>query len=230
MNKNILNAEKREMTGRKIKKLRREGKLPGNVYGSDIKSQAVTVDAKEFSTIYAKSGETSVVELNIGKLSYPVLVHNIQLDPVDSNPLHVDFLKIDLKKKVTANIPLELVGEAPAEKQGLGTVVSYVDEVEVEALPGDLVDKIEVNVETLIEAEQSIAIKDLKYDRSKLTITNDPEMIIVKIEVQKEEPVEVAPAPVAEGEGTPEGAEGETPVEEGDKPSQDASKEVEKKD
>ncbi len=213
MNKLTLQAEKREVTGRKVKRLRREGKLPGNVYGSDIKSEAVTVDVKEFSHIYEKSGETSVVELNLGKQILPVLIHNIQIDPVDSKPLHADFLKIDLKKKVTANIPLELVGESPAEKQGLGTVVSYIDEVEVEALPGDLVDKIEVNVESLMEAEQSLAIKDLKYDKSKLTITNDPETIVVKIEVQKEEPVEVTPPPVAEGEVAPEGAEGEKPAE-----------------
>ncbi len=208
-----LQADKRELTGRKVKRLRREGVLPGNIYGSDIKSVTVAVDAKKFAEVYEKAGETSVVELSVGKQSYPVLIHNIQNDPVDVKPLHVDFLKVDLKKKVTANIPLELVGESPAEKQGLGTVVSYVDEVEVEALPGDLVDKIEVNVELLVEAEQSLAIKDLHYDKSKLTITNDPDTIVVKIEVQKEEPVEVAPTPVAEEAGVPAEGEGEKTTE-----------------
>lgn len=226
MDKIALKAEERNVTGRKVKRLRKEGKLPGNIYGSDIKSTAVTLDTKEFLAAYKKSGETSVVELVVGKQTYPVLIHNIQIDPVTSSPLHADFLKIDLKKKVTANIPLELVGEAPAEKQGLGTVVSYVDEVEVEALPGDLVDKIEVNVEALTEAEQSISIKDLHYDKDKLTITNDPETIVVKVEVQKEEPVQVPVAP-AEGEEVPaEG--GEVPAE--GAPSSEEAPQEEKKE
>lgn len=226
MGKIILKAEERSVSGRKVKRLRKEGKLPGNVYGSDIKSTAVTLDAKEFLAEYKKAGETSVIDLVVGKQTYPVLIHNIQVDPVTSNPLHADFLKIDLKKKVTANIPLELVGEAPAEKQGLGTVVSYVDEVEVEALPGDLVDKIEVNVELLTEAEQSISIKDLHYDKDKLTITNDPETIVVKVEVQKEEPVQAPVAP-AEGEEVPaEG--GEAPAEGEENPSEETTQEEKK--
>jgi len=226
MDKIILKADERKITGRKVKRLRKEGKLPGNVYGSDIKSEAVTLDEKEFLAAFKKAGETSVVELIVGKQTYPVLIHNIQVDPVNASTLHADFLKIDLKKKVTANIPLELVGESPAEKQGVGTVVSYVDEVEVEALPGDLVDKIEVNVETLTEAEQSISIKDLHYDKNKLTITNDPETIVVKVEVQKEEPVEVPAAPVEGEEAAAEGAE--TPTEGGEGPAEETPVEEKK--
>lgn len=213
MNKISITAEKRQELGRKVKRLRKAGKLPANLYGADIKSVSLTLDAKEFKTAYGKAGETSVVELTIGKDTYPVLIHNIQNDPIELTPIHVDFLKIDLKKKVTANIPLEIVGTAPAEKQGLGTLVSYIDEVEVEALPGDLVDKIEVNVEGLEQADQSLAIKDLKYDKNKITISNDPEEIVVKIELQKEEVVEVAPVAPAEGETAPAEGEGEKPAE-----------------
>ncbi|KKR11283.1 MAG: 50S ribosomal protein L25 [Candidatus Woesebacteria bacterium GW2011_GWA1_39_21] len=191
MNKLSLKADKRTLTGRKVKKLRREGNIPANVYGFKVKSQAVTVGAKEFSEVYKSAGETSVIELAIGKETTPVLIHNIQHDPVDASYLHIDFLKIDLNKKVTTKIPLTIVGESPAVKQGLGTLVSYLDEVEVEALPGDLVDHIDVNVGSLAEANLGLAINDLKYDKAKLTITNDPETTVVKIEVQKEEPVEV---------------------------------------
>ena len=103
------------------------------------------------------------------------------------------------------------MGESPAEKQGLGTLVLYVDEVEVEALPGDLVDKIEVNAERLVEADQSISIKDLRYDKNKLEIKNDPETIVAKIEVQKEEPVEeIKPEEAEEGEGVAAEEGGET--------------------
>lgn len=229
MKKLNLKAEKRNIFGRKVKKLRREGCIPANVYGSDLKSIPLTLDTKEFSLVYNEAGETSVVELLIDKVSYPVLIHNTQTDPVDEKPIHVDFLKVDLKKKVTANIPLEIFGEAPAEKQGLGTLVSYLDEVEVEALPGDLLEKIEVNVGMLFEADQSLAIKDLKYDKDKLTITNDPETIIVKIEVQKEEVVEVAPTAPAEGETVP--AEGEeVKTAEGEEKTSEESSKAEKKE
>ena len=214
MTKFQLASEKRDLVGRKVKKLRKEGKLPANIYGQKMKSVSVTVDAKEFNEVYKKAGETAVVELSLGKEAHPVLIHNIQVDPVSAKPLHIDFLKIDLTKKVTANIPLVIVGESPAEKQGLGTLVTYLDEVEVEALPGDLVDKIEVSAELLKEADQSLAIKDLHYDKNKLTITNDPETIVAKIEVQKEEVVEVAPEVPAEGaEAVPVEGEGEKPAE-----------------
>ena len=226
MKKIELKAEKRSIVGRKVKKLRREGKVPANLYGSGFKSISLLVDAKEFSLAYKDAGETSVVELLVEKNTYPVLIHHTQLHPVDDKPLHIDFLKIDLKKKVTANIPLEIVGESPAEKQGLGTLVSYIDEVEVEALPGDLLDKIEVNVESLIEADQSLAIKDLVYDKSKLTVANDPETIVVKIELQKEEVVEVAPVAPAEGETAPAEGEDGKPAGGQEESSEEAEKET----
>lgn len=213
MDKHTLNAKVREISGRKVKKLRREGIVPANIYGTGFKSLSVQVDKKEFLKLFEEAGETSVVDLKTEKETYPVLIHNLQTDPVSSEPVHIEFLKIDLKKKVTANIPLEIVGESPAVKQGLGTLVSYVDEVEVEALPGDLVEKIDVDVSGLLEAEQSLAIKDLKYDKDKLAISNDPEAIVVKIEVQKEEPVEVAPVEPVEGEAV----EGEGAPVEGEK-------------
>ena len=104
MNKLSVKADKRTLTGRKVKKLRREGNIPANVYGFKVKSQAVTVGAKEFSEVYKSAGETSVIELAIGKETTPVLIHNIQHDPVDASYLHIDFLKIDLNKKVTTKI------------------------------------------------------------------------------------------------------------------------------
>jgi large subunit ribosomal protein L25 len=156
------------------------------------------------------------------------LIHNIQRDPVALAPIHIDFLKIDLKKKVTANIPVVLIGESPAEKQGLGTLVSYVDEVEVEALPGDLVDKFELSVDSLVDVDQSLAIKDLLYDKDKIAIKDDLETIIVKVELQKEEVVEeVKPAE----EAVPAEGEGEKPAEgEPESGTEEAPKEEKKEE
>src|SRR5512135_3721144 len=101
MAKITLPAEKRELTGSKSKRLRNEGILPANIYGKKVKSQSIQVNTKLFEEVYRKAGETNVVEMSIGKETRPVLVHNIQLDPVSDLPLHVDFLQVDLTQKVT---------------------------------------------------------------------------------------------------------------------------------
>jgi large subunit ribosomal protein L25 len=211
----ILKAEKRTVQGRKVKKLRKEGILPGNVYGKKIKSQSVQVELKEFEKTYHKIGETGLLTLVVGSEEKPVLIHNLQRNPVTDAPIHVDFLQVDLKEKVEADIPVELSGESPAEKQALGTVVQYINEIKVEALPGDLPEKFEVDTSALTDVDQSIFVKDLKYDKSKVEIKSDPEAILAKVEPPQKEEVVEAPAPV-EGETPVEGAapaEGETPAE-----------------
>ena len=215
-----LAAEKRTLTGRKVKQLRREGVLPANVYGKNVKSFAVQVDNKEFSSMYKEVGETSLVDLVVGKKSIPVLVNNTHLDPVTDEYLHVDFLQVNLKEKVKAHIPLELVGDAPAEKTGLGTLVQQLDEVEVEALPTDLPDKFEVDVSSLDDTEKVITVADIKVDSKKVEMISDKELFVAKVEEVKE--VEEEPV-VAEGEETP--AESETPAEGGEAKTEEGGEE-----
>ncbi|OGM30808.1 hypothetical protein A2630_00445 [Candidatus Woesebacteria bacterium RIFCSPHIGHO2_01_FULL_44_10] len=197
MKKYKLTAQARKLTGRKVKTLRRGGLLPSNVYGVKVKSQTITVKKDEFKKVYDEAGETSVVELSVGTLVKPVLISNIQVDPVTGETLHVDFRQVDLTKKVTATVPVELIGESPAESQALGTVVHQLTEIDVEALPTDLPDKFEVDISGLVEVDQAILVKDLKYDREKVKLEAGEDQIVAKVEPpQKEE--EVAPPPVAE--------------------------------
>lgn len=209
-------AEKRNVFGRKVKRLRGEGKLPANLFGKKIKSLALTLTLSDFEKTFSETGETEIIEINVGKDKYPVLVSNISVDPVNESTLHVDFRLVDLKEKIRASVPLELIGESPAEKSGLGVLVQQLDEVEVEALPGDLPKQIEVDIEKLEEVDQAVFVKDLKYNSSKIKIELDPEQIVAKIEpMQKEE--EPEPVPVSEGEEqTPvsEAIEEEKPEEE----------------
>lgn len=215
MPKTILKAEKRVLEGRKVKKLRKEGILLGNIYGKKVKSQSVQVNLKDFQKTFKEIGETGLLSLQVGTEEKPVLIHNLQLNPVTDEPVHVDFLQVDLKEKVEADIPVELVGESPAEKQAVGTVVQYVNEIKVEALPTDLPEKFEVDVTELAEVDQSIFVKDLKYDKSKVEVKGDLEAIVAKVEPPQKEEVVAPPAP-AEGEVPAEGAPaegGETPAE-----------------
>lgn len=208
MDKLTLKAAVRKITGRKVKTLRKEGILPANVFGKKVKSLAVQIKLADFSDVYKKAGETGIVYLN----EKPVLISNIQKNPVSGLPIHVDFHQIDLKEKVEADVPVEVVGESSMEKQGLGTVVQYVDEVSVEALPLDLPEKFEIDASTLIEVDQAVYAKDLKVDRTKVEIKLDTETILVKVEPpQKEEVAPVVETPAEEvvaGEELKEGEEG----------------------
>ncbi len=196
MAKISLKIEKRDSFGRKVKRLRKAGLIPANIFGMKSESQAISVNAKEFSEVFKKSGETQIIDLN-GK---SVLVSNLQKDPISDEIIHIDFRQVSLTEKISAKIPVEIEGESPADKQGLGTVVHQLSEIEVEALPSDLPEKIIVDISILEAVDQTIYVKDLKVDKN-VEILTDMESIVVKVEAPTvEEVVEEAPAPV-EGEG-----------------------------
>lgn len=214
MAKRVLKTEKRNVLGRKVKRLRREGVLPANIYGKKAKSLAVQVKLDEFQKVFSEAGETGLVELKLNDKVHSVLIHNVQLDPVTDKPLHIDFLEVDLKEKVTATVPIHLIGESPSEKEG-GVVVQQMHEVEVEALPTDLPEKIEVDISGLLEIDQAIKAGELKVDKTKVEIKEDPERIVVSVAPPAKEE-EVAPPPVAEeapAEGEAAPTEGEAGAE-----------------
>lgn len=239
MDKQVLSGQKRTISGRKVKKLREEGILPANIFGKKIKSEAIQVSLKDFEKTYKEVGETSLLTLVIegGKTKdeRAVLVSNVQMDPRSDIPTHVDFRQVDLKEKVSANVPVEMTGEAPAEKSGVGTAVLYVSQIEVEALPADLPEKFVVDVSSLTEVDQAIYIKDLSLDRKKVELKAEAETIVVKVEPPQKEEVVAPPAPV-EGEVPAEGeavapTEGQTPAEGGEvKPAEGKSSEEKKKE
>ncbi len=217
MDKVTLKAEKRNVFGRKVGRLRKLGVIPASVYGKKIESESIQINLADFEKAFKETGETGVLELRVNGSKKPVLIHHIQHDPITEGVLHIDFLQVNLKEKVSAEIPIDLIGESPVEKQGLGTVVKYMDEVEVEALPTDLPEKFEIDVGSLTEVDQAVYLKDLKYDKGKVEIKEDLEKIIIKVEAVKEEKEEapapeVAPEAGKEGEG--EVKETKTPEEE----------------
>lgn len=209
-----LTAQRRETLGRKVKQLRREGILPANVYGKKVKSQALQVALSDFKKVFSEVGETGLVDLKTNGQARPVLIHNVQKDPVTDEPLHADFLQVDLKEKVSATVPIEFAGEAPAEKTGEGIVVEQITEVEVEALPTDLPDKITVDISGLEKVDDAIHVKDLNVDRSKVELKENPESIVVNVAPPAKEeevtPPEEAAAEAVEGEVP----EAEAPTEE----------------
>lgn len=227
-----LKVEKREITGKKVKQLRREGIVPANIYGKDFVSTAVQLPLKSFNDTFKEVGETGLVDLELDDNTMPVLIKNVYIDPRSASVLHADFHKVNLKEKITAQIPIFPVGEAPAVVDNLGILLHPLSELEVEALPTELPEKIEVNIENLKEVDQQITVADLKVEGD-VTVLTDPGTVVFKIDEIKEPEPEPEPIP-AEGE---EAAEGEVTAEEGkekaegSKPEAEAKpKEEEKKD
>jgi len=230
-----LKLEPRKTLGRKVRSLRREGLLPGNIYGKGVKSLSVQTSLKEFQDVFSKAGETTIVELSVAKetKTRPVLIHQVMVDPVTGQFLHADFQQVDLSKAVKVAVPIELFGEAPAVKEG-GVLVQLLKEIEVEALPADLPDKFTVDVSGLTEMNQGITLKQLKAgDKVKLMAENLEELVVKIDQPTKEVVEEVLPAaeevPV-EGETAP-AAEGEVvPAKEGEaKPETAPAPKAEKK-
>jgi large subunit ribosomal protein L25 len=224
-----LTVEPRKITGRKVKKLRRAGLIPANIYGKAIKSQLVQVWEKEFGPIFQTAGETGLVQLKSKdeEKPRPVLIHHVQSDPVSDKPLHIDFHQVDLKETLTAKVPIELIGAAPAAVQGLGILIQPIAEVEVEALPTDLPEKFTVEVTKLVEVGAAIKVGELKAPAG-VKILTDTEGLLVKIDELAKEEAKPEPAAPTEGEVKP--VEGEAkPVEGEEKTTAGETKPVEEK-
>jgi len=187
MKKIELQAQKRSIVGRKVKQLRQQKLLPANVFGKKVASVAITVAQEAFIKVYQDAGETGLVELVIDSKKRPVLIQNVQLHSVSRIPLHVDFYQVDLKEKVKAHVPIEIVGVAPAVSEKIGILLELLDEVEVEALPTDLPEKITVEVDNLKQINDVILVGDLTLPNGVVAVTlSDAEVVKIGELVTKE--------------------------------------------
>lgn len=224
-----LQVTKRTVMGRKVKKLRREGMVPGNIFGKKISSIAIAVNHKDLKHVLSKAGETSVVNVTIDdeKKAYPVLITHVSHHPVTHEMLHIDLHNISLTEKVHARVPLVLRGEALAVIQKIGALLTSLHDIEVEALPTDLPEHIDVDITPLAALDQELKVGDLKVDRNKLKLLVEDSVVIVKVtplvskeaeELAKQEAAAkaAAVAAAAPAEGAVPAAEGvsATPVKE----------------
>lgn len=180
MKKYTLTAKPRDTKKQNVKKLRREGFIPGTVYGKNVKSESIVVGSKDFVGVFTEVKETGLVELSLGGSTKPVLIHHVQKHPVDDAILHVEFHQVDLKEKVKAAIPLVFVGESQAVAQKLGVLLAVLSEVEVEALPTELPEKIDVDVSRLDVVESELKVSDLVVP-SGVTLLTDEALVVAKV-------------------------------------------------
>lgn len=203
-----LTVQPRTVFGKQLKKLRREGILPGNVYGKNFTSTAVQLPLKEFKKLYDKVGSTGLVDLEIDGKKHPVLIHNLAIDTMSHDPIHADFFIVNLKEKITSNVPIIAEGESPAVAEKKGVLLQLLNDAEIEALPSDLPEAIHVDITKLTEVDDQITIEQIEVPAG-VTILNEASQGIFRIgelvtqeAVEQEEQDEEAAAAASE-----EGAE-----------------------
>ncbi len=188
MEKIELQAEPRTIRGKKVKTLRRQGLVPGVLYGHRNEPMLLQMKAPELSRVLARTGSNRLITLTVGgsKDTHMALAREVQRDVITGNPLHVDFYEVTMTEKIRVEVPIVLVGESPAVERGDGMLLHMLDSIEIECLPGDLLNTIQVDVSALDEVDQAIYIRDLKVPPS-VTFLSDSDEMIVKVEYAKAE-------------------------------------------
>jgi large subunit ribosomal protein L25 len=203
-----LTAEHREITGKAVKHLRHGGRLPAVVYGHGVESTNVSISTHDFDQLRRHTGPNALVDLSVdGKSAQPVLINGVQVHPVNRRPLHVDLFLVRMTEELTVDVPLVATGTSLAVTQLNGTLLHPTETVKVRALPDHLPQSIEYSVESLVDFDASIYVRELVIPDD-VTLVTDPDEIIAKVQAPR---VEVEEVPeVAEGEeGEEAAAEGE---------------------
>jgi large subunit ribosomal protein L25 len=204
-----LRAEPRSIVGKKVKTLRRQGIVPANVYGHEA-STTVQVAVRDADLTIRRAGRTHLVTLNVaGAEPTTVQVKNWQRHPYKGDLLHVDFYRVSMTETLRLDIPLRLTGEAPGVRTTGGTLFQSTATVQVECLPGDIPEAIEVDVSGLVDLDSAVHVSDLTIPDG-VTLLTDPSEVIVRIL-----PAAVEPEPEEEAAEVAAEAEGEQPTGEG---------------
>ena len=208
MKQDELKVSPREIKGKKVRFLRREGITPVNLYGPNIESVSLQADTIAVKSLLTKMGRNAIITLKIegDKKSKKALLRAVQRDPLNDMLLHVDLFQADMSQKIRAGVPITFVGEAPAARSRRGILVENLTSIHVEALPADLPQHIEVDISVMTELGQAIHIRDLKLE-GEIEILNDPDQVVVKIMEARAEAAVAEEAPAAE-EAAPEEAVG----------------------
>jgi large subunit ribosomal protein L25 len=201
MEKVILEASKRDVVGKQVKALRREGKLPAVIYGRHTEPVNVNLDAHSASMVLAKLTSSSLVTINVDGTEYFALVREKQRDYIKNRLLHVDFLAVSLTEKLRTRVSVHFVGVSPAVKDYNAVMVHNLEQLEVECLPNDLPERIDLDISVMARPGDGVRVRDVHVGDN-VRILNDPDTMVAVATFAKVE---------EEGAGVP-GAEGVTPT------------------
>jgi len=201
------------------KEARNADRVPMIYYGKGVEPTNFSADYQDFKRLYKKAGKSAIITLvNENKKEFPVLVHEIQYDPVSDEMIHIDLMAVDLNKPITTEVPLVFVGQSPAVKEEGGIFMSSKDRVMVECLPKDLIHEIEVDISPLVDFHTSLTVANINVPEG-IKILDAEDINIATVSAPRVEEAEEKTA--AEGE------EGETPAESGEKKEEGGEKSAE---
>jgi large subunit ribosomal protein L25 len=198
-----ITARNRSEFGKHNKPLRKQNSLPGVVMEKGKPSLPIALGYVDFSKVYKSAGETSLIDLTLEDLNFKVLISEVQLHPVSLRPIHAVFRKVDLKEKLTAHIPVEIINEElnPLIKSGEAMMLKLLDEIPVEALPSDLPKEFVIDAAKLLNVGDEVKIADLDYDRTKVEISDyDADEPVAKLDRVEEMKVEEEATAITEEE------------------------------
>jgi large subunit ribosomal protein L25 len=225
MEKVVLKATPRTLTGRHVRALRRSGQLPAVLYGHNVDPMIISLDGREAGRVLGRTSSSSLVTIELDGKEYPSLVREKQQNHIKRTLIHVDFQVVSLTEKIRANVAITLSGNSPAVKDFNAMLINGLNELEVEAFPQDLPGSITVDIASLIKIGDGIHVRDIVLS-DKVTVLDAPdEMIVLATAPAKEEVEEVVTPEVAAVEG--EGGEPEV-IEKGKKEEGEAAEAAEK--
>jgi large subunit ribosomal protein L25 len=198
-------ANKREITGKKVKVLRRQGITPINLFGHNIEPQALQCDTSELRKALAYTGTTGLLDLKISKEKQPrnVMFREVQKNALTGEVLHADVYQVNMNEKVRVIVPVVVVGDSPALKLKENYLAHEMNNLTIECLPGKIPQRIEVDITPLTEVGQAIHVKDINLGEG-ISLLNNPEQAVAKISLRFVEKVvtpEAAAAEAAPAEG-----------------------------
>ena len=207
-----LAAEPRTITGKKVAAIRRDGRLPAVVFGHGVSSENVSLDAHEFELLRRKAGQNALINLSVnGKKARPVLVHGVQVHPVNRRPVHVDLFVVRMTEELTVDVPLVPVGTSNAIENLNGTLMHQLDSVRIRALPDHLPQSIEYSIESLVDFDAAVHVSDLTIPGD-VTLLNEPEEVVARVLPSRLQ-AEAEAIAAEDAEAAAEAAEAEAPAE-----------------
>jgi large subunit ribosomal protein L25 len=188
----MLAAERRTVLGKHVKQLRQQGWVPGIMYGHGFESLPLQFEERSLTRMLSHVSGSQLVSIQVADQKEPetALVRDVQRDVIKGTILHVDFYRVEMTERLTAEIPLTLVGESPVISQHEGIVLQGISTIEVECLPGDLVDEIAVDLSDLEEIGQGVYVRDLAIPSGIDVLTDTDEMIVRVVPLAEEEVIE----------------------------------------
>ncbi len=199
-----LKAAPRTVLGKNVAKLRRAGITPANIFGHKLDSTAVQADTAELLHLMRGSSRNQIISLRVDGEPAPrtVVVRDVARDPSTHQVLHIDFYQVNMTEKMRAQVQVVLTGASDAVETYGGVLLQMLETIEVEALPGDIPSQFEADVTVLTQLDQSLHVRELNIDESKVTVFTDPDVVVARVAAPR----------LATEEAAAEAPEGETPV------------------